>query len=372
VAYVRRLPSGKWQATVRGPDGNRHTYTHALKSTVRAWASEQESARARGTFRDPRAGNMPLGEWLDRWLAARVVEPATLAGDRSTIHNHLLPAWERWPLAEIAPMDVQAWVRRMTEAGVGPSTIRRSFNLLTSLMGAAVDNGLLAVSPCRRIDLPTIAVQPPRWWTREQAAHLLNAHEEPWAAMVDLGLHTGLRWGELAGLRAGSIDWLRGRLFVVDVVTRGRLREYPKSAGSRREVPIPAGTLDRLGRHAKGLDPGDVVFTTTTKGRAGRLIQDGNWRTYVWWPAMTEVNDPVVRVPPYPPHSMRHTCASWLVQAGVSLYEVQALLGHESHATTQRYAHLAPDSHSAVMDAWARIERADAPMTHAAGLTRSG
>ncbi|WP_306819938.1 tyrosine-type recombinase/integrase [Streptomyces sp. CA-210063] len=68
-------------------------------------------------------------------------------------------------------------------------------------------------------------------------------------------------------------------------------------------------------------------------------------------------------VPHYPPHSMRHTCASWLVQKGVSLYEVQHLLGHESFQTTQRYAHLQLDAHKAVLGAW---ERLDVPLTIAA------
>jgi len=43
VSYIRRLPSGKWQATVRGPDGKRHTRTDGLKTTVRQWAAEQEA-----------------------------------------------------------------------------------------------------------------------------------------------------------------------------------------------------------------------------------------------------------------------------------------------------------------------------------------
>ena len=64
----------------------------------------------------------------------------------------------------------------------------------------------------------------------------------------------------------------------------------------------------------------------------------------------------------FPPRIMRHTAASWLVQDGVPLYDVQALLGHEDYATTQRYAHLAPDAHSRVIESWSR--RRDASVTH--------
>jgi site-specific recombinase XerD len=62
---------------------------------------------------------------------------------------------------------------------------------------------------------------------------------------------------------------------------------------------------------------------------------------------------------------MRHKAASWLVQDGVPLYDVQALLGHESFATTQRYAHLAPGAHSRVLESWVRRPGASVP--HAAG-----
>ena len=64
----------------------------------------------------------------------------------------------------------------------------------------------------------------------------------------------------------------------------------------------------------------------------------------------------------FPPRIMRHTAASWLVIDGVPLYDVQALLGHESYRTTERYAHLAPDAHDKVVQSWARQH--DASVTH--------
>ena len=66
---------------------------------------------------------------------------------------------------------------------------------------------------------------------------------------------------------------------------------------------------------------------------------------------------------------MRHTAASCLVQDGVPLYDVQATLGHEDYATTQRYAHLAPDAHGKVLESWAL--RLGAPVAHEAEEGRS-
>ena len=79
MAYYRKLPSGLWQATVRGRDGKRHTKTDKLKTVVKQWATEQEAAIARGEFRDPRLGDLKVGDWYQRVAAARATDPATKA-----------------------------------------------------------------------------------------------------------------------------------------------------------------------------------------------------------------------------------------------------------------------------------------------------
>jgi site-specific recombinase XerD len=98
----------------------------------------------------------------------------------------------------------------------------------------------------------------------------------------------------------------------------------------------------------------ELVFTAP----GGGPIDDGNFRDRIWYPAVAAAT-----IRRFPPRIMRHTAASWLVQDGVPLYDVQALLGHESFATTQRYAHLAPDAHSKVIESWSR--RPGAPVAHA-------
>jgi hypothetical protein len=123
------------------------------------------------------------------------------------------------------------------------------------------------------------------------------------------------------------------------------------------------------------------VFTAPSGGP----VSDGNFRDRIWYPAVDAArlcgllapaesddyrpgesdlqfcDDPQHKIRRFPPRIMRHTAASCLVQDGVPLYDVQALLGHESFATTQRNAHLAPDAHSRVLESWAR--RSDAPVT---------
>ena len=112
---------------------------------------------------------------------------------------------------------------------------------------------------------------------------------------------------------------------------------------SRRTVPIPDRLLDAVREQVDGLGGDDYVFPAPEGG----AWDDTNFRRRVFTPSVKTAG-----VPHGTPHDMRHTAASWLVQAGVDLYRVQALLGHEKPTTTQRYAHLAPDAFDPIRKAW--------------------
>jgi hypothetical protein len=91
MPYYRRLPSGLWQATVRGRDGKRHSRTDRLKAVVKQWAAEQEAAIARGEFRDPRLGEIKVAGWHARVVRARGIEDITKAKNASLWRTHCEP-----------------------------------------------------------------------------------------------------------------------------------------------------------------------------------------------------------------------------------------------------------------------------------------
>ena len=344
MAALRRLPSGRWQASVRLPDGRRITYTSALKGEAKDWAAHQETRIRTGTWRDPRRARTTFDQWWDRWAAARVVEPHTSRGDKASVKriktrfgDELLPA--------IGRVEVQGWVREMVDAKVGRAAIRRAYNLLRACLASAVDEGVLDATPCRRITLPPTDPRPPRWFTHPQVDAILGELAEPHKTMVALMCWVGLRWGEAAGLRVCDVDWIRHRVTVVGAIVgaTGRWKEYPKNSASRGEVPAPEWVITEMSKLVAGRNRNDLIFVTK---RGRHALTQANWNR-VWRAALQRA-----KVPYLSPHTCRHTCASWLVQAGVPLYDVARQLRHATITQTQKYAHLSPDAQAPILDAW--------------------
>jgi len=379
MAYIRRLESGLWQATVRLPNGKRVSRTSPRKGDVKAWATKLEADIQSGTWRDPRLGRMTFGEWDERWWAARVVEEETRRGDRAQREHRILPQWQDWPLGKITRLDVQAWIRRMEKDGVPAPTIRRTYNLFALMVRDAVIEGLIGETPCVRIKLPPVEPQLPRWCTRDQVDRIKAELPTGHAVMTELMVTSGPRWGEAAAVvgrerpdgRGNPVDWARRKLRIVGSLTQyGKWKEYPKSSASRREIPLTAEVCEGMAALLQGRSPDSWVFVGRRRSPVTGdypTLSGANWRK-VWTAAIERANERIAEenrrrppgeqidpIPAYHPHDCRHTAASWLVQAGVPLYHVQHLLGHESFATTQRYAHLAPDAHDAITDAWERM-----------------
>jgi integrase len=404
--YIRRLPSGMWQVTVRDRSGKRHTFTDPLKGVVKKWGTEQEALLARGQFRDPRLGEIKIGVWYDRVSRARGIEDVTKTKNASLWRTHCEQQWAGWPMAAVARLEAQAWVDKLTTtrrarhkgkvAGaddesvplLSAATIRDVVHLMTQLYKAAMKENppLVGVNPFADLELPVIEPRAVEFYEHDEAEALYAAAEAlagpEWRTLTELGMDVGLRPGEIYGLHGHRVDWLRAQIQVIDVMTRLGLRQHPKSKKSHRVVPVPAGILEAMSVLMAGRPRDALVFTAP----AGGPVSDSHFRNRVWYPAVAAARmcgnpaprlgekfragsctpkacgDPEHQIRRFPPRIMRHTAASWLVQDGVPLYDVQALLGHEDYATTQRYAHLAPGAHDKVLESWKR--RHDASLTH--------
>jgi integrase len=262
------------------------------------------------------------------------------------------------------------------------ATIHAIVHVMSGMYRAAMKEHppLVVSNPFAELELPRLDAAEVEWFERDEALALYAAIGRlagpGWRTLAELGMDVGLRPGEIYGLHGHRVDWMRGHLSVVEVMTREGLREYPKSMRSRRSAPIPAATLEGMSRLMQGRPRDGLVFTVP----GGGPVSDGYVRAQVWYPAIEAArlcgersageagraglvvpgrcgefcDDAAHRIRRRPPRIMRHTAASWLVQDGVPLYDVQALLGHESFQTTTRYAHLAPDAHAKIRESWSR------------------
>lgn len=351
------------------PNRKKVTKTDPLKRVVSKWATDLEAKYGRGEQYDPRAGELQVGMWWERVSKARVVDTPTRKKNASLWRTHCEPKWSTWPMNAITRMEAQEWVNELMETRrsrhrgrdvtdvddddvpfLSPATTHDIVHIMTGLYKAAMKEHppLVGTNPFLDLELPKRAATAVEFYEREETAALylaLEAIAPKWRTLVELGMDVGLRLGEIYGLHGHRVDWMRGRLNVIDVLTRDGLRQWPKSMKSRRTVPIPEATLEGMSKLMRERPREALVFTSPTGGQ----LDEGDFRNRVWYPAIAAAG-----VRRFPPRIMRHTAASWLVQDAVPLYDVQALLGHEDYATTQRYAHLRPGAHDKVTESWSR------------------
>lgn len=349
MAHIRKLPSGNYSAEVRLPNGKRKSFTDPLKRVVKQRADELEAAIRNGGAGVVVDRRLTVAAWHADWIGTRRVETATGKKNESHWRNHVEPRWGDELLMTIKRSHVQRWIIDMERAGVGAPTIHATYNLLAAMLTDAVLEGSLSASPCREIDLPRVAKPAPRWLSRDEYGRVQFALAETdrapvWQALVGLGCYAGLRvLGELAGLDVEHIDFDRGLVYVQQVQTRSGLRAYPKNDASFRWAPFPPEVGEMLWQIVGDRGQGPV-FTSPT----GQRVNESNFRNRVWRPALKAAG-----VGYEAPYVMRHTAASWLIQAGVPDYEVARMLGHSSTRMLGVYAHLAPDRHDRIRAAWA-------------------
>lgn len=247
--------------------------------------------------------------------------------------------------------DVSAYIAKRKGDGVGPATINRELDVLSAAINYAAKRWDWNIpNPAAGMSLK----QPEgrlRWITRAEVDALIRmAEQEPktphLADFIRLAVNTGCRKSELLGLEWDRVD-LRGNSL--------RLEGKHTKNGKRRFVPLSGearqALLNRARFRAENYPASPWVFSHKNGTRI-EAVHHG----FASLCRRAGIKD--FRI-----HDLRHTCASWLVSAGIPLREVQELLGHASIQMTERYAHLAPENLKAsvvVLDRMSRSGHAEA------------
>jgi integrase len=342
VAWVRKAPSGKWQARWRDPGGRERVRTFRLKGEAEKFLSTIEAAKVRGSYVDPSLGRVTFGSYTEEFLASAVdLRPSTRATYETEYRLYLKPALGSVPIASVRPSDLRTLVAGLTDRGVGARTVQLTHQVASRVLRQAVEDGLIPANPASRVKTPSTERRAIRILSVEEVEALADAFDPRYGVMVLLGAYAGLRFGEASALRTPHLRLLERRVEIAEVSSevRGKVFLGPlKTKESRRTVTIPAFLADELGSHVGATgDPkgSDLVFPAPEGGPLRRT----NFRRRFWAPAVEAAG-----TSPAPTfHHLRHTAAALAIAQGAHPKAIQARLGHASITTTLNlYGHLFP------------------------------
>jgi integrase len=248
---------------------------------------------------------------------------------QSTIKIHLLPAFGNQRLCDLRRIDIQTFVLRKLDKGLSWDTADHLRNLLSKIYRSAKKWGYFAGdNPASEIDLPQKKqVRDKQVLSPAQIPKLLAVMREPYRTMALVGILTGLRVGEILGLRWGDVDFASAELRVNQRCYRGDM-DSPKTRCSQRTLPLSPECLQPLKRMNTGSGPkqkNSLVFHTSK----GTPYSDTNILHRELKPAGQQIGAPWLSW-----HTFRRTHATLLQLAGGSLKDAQAQLGHSKLSTT--------------------------------------
>jgi integrase len=271
---------------------------------------------------------MTLAQWLAVYIETLTgAEQYTIRRYTSYTTRDINPHLGSIPVQELSRDDVSRWVNLMSRSGSSGKTVKNKHGFLSAALNEAARRGLIAANPCQGHRLPRWDRQEMAFLTAAEYATLRAAITPYWRPFVEFLVTSGCRFSEATALKPTDIDRL------ANTVRISKARKYdgeigqPKTEKSRRTINVPTQVLDAL----------DYSREWLFVNRRGNPVNIHTFHYSVWRPALLKANlDKHVRV-----HDLRHTCASWMIQAGVSESVVQEHLGHESiKTTTAMYRHL--------------------------------
>lgn len=335
MGWIKKTSAGTWKAGWRDPDGMVRSRTFGRKLHAERFLATTEADLLRGSYIDPALGRVLFRDWAEEWWPTTLhLRPSSRARSEGILHGRLLPRFGGRRMESLRSTDVRAFVAELSAEGLSPGSVRKVYNVLRAMLRAAVEADVIGRSPCLGVNLPPLKRRESRFLEAVELELLARELNERYAALILTAGYTGLRWGELAGLKRTRLNLLRRRIDVVETVVEisGQLVTGPPKTGER-SVTLTARLAEILEEHlAQHRDKEGYVFGALEGGPLRR----SNFMRRHFHKAVERAGLTRMRF-----HDLRHTAAALAIAAGAHPLEIKTRLGHSSIQTTLNvYGHL--------------------------------
>jgi integrase len=371
---LRRLPSGRYQASYVGPDDKLYTAksTFAAKEDGEAWLTDRRREIDRELWSPPatteqkkvKAQNeIKFADYAEKWVKGRRVKgrplkPRTVAHYNKLLEQHINPTFGKKALRSITRESVERWHTKV--AADAPVTRAHAYSLLrTVLETARTTDKIIDVNPAA---IAGAGASPPRTVrpkpvTVKELEVIVEEMPERLRAIILLATWTALRFGELVELRRGDVD-LDDQVITVTraaVRTKGKWIEgEPKSEAGVRSIAIPPNIVPAIRQHLDDhVGPRTDALLFPAKN-GGHLQPSTLYRHF--YRARDAAKRPKLRF-----HDLRHSGAVMAAQSGATLAELMARLGHSTHQAALRYQHQAEGRDREIAARMANLAKQDTP-----------
>ena len=339
----------RWWSRITLDDGKRKAFYGHTEAEVREKLIKALGEKQKGTLISKRVPTLKefIPEWLDE-VARPKLKASTHLRYSQLFNKHILPSLGKHNLVKLSPQHLQRFYNDKLAAGLAPRTVGHMHRALRVSLETALRWGYVQRNVCNLVAPPRVSRADYQVFTPEQARRFLESIQgDPLEAYYILALTTGMRSGEIRGLRWDDLDMEKGIVTVKRSIRRvdnkGWVESEPKTKKSWRVIPLIQPAMVALHNHRarqleQRLQMGPLweeknrVFCNSL----GRPLEDQNIAQRSFKPLLRRAGLPDMRL-----HDLRHSAASMLLAFGVEMKTISEILGHSSLSiTADLYTHV--------------------------------